>query len=112
MNLPIDDGFPDIVQRIVASGERDQKIAIRRVDKSRFDAEAEPIREHSQRRVCSNNWGFVPFTKKEIAHAGHKLKAIVYEDLIRIAEYDGEPVAFMMTLPDLNEVVAPFRGSQ
>jgi len=27
-----------------------------------------------------------------------------------IAEYDGEPVAFMMTLPDLNEVLKPMRG--
>lgn len=108
--LPISDGFPDLVQRIVASGERNRKIVIRRVDKSRFDAEAELILGILN-DAWSGNWGFVPFTKKEIAHAGHKLKAIVYEDLIRIAEYDGEPVAFMMTLPDLNEKIAAFRGS-
>jgi hypothetical protein len=40
---------------------------------------------------------------------GKKLKPIVYEDLIRIAEVDGEPVAFMLTLPDLNEVLKPLR---
>ena len=28
-----------------------------------------------------------------------------------IAEYDGEPVAFMMTLPDLNEVLKPMGGN-
>ena len=27
-----------------------------------------------------------------------------------IAEYEGEPVAFMMTLPDLNEVLRPMGG--
>ena len=45
----------------------------------------------------------------EIAYAGKKLKPIVLEDLIMIAELDGEPVAFMMTLPDVNEVLKPMR---
>jgi hypothetical protein len=35
----------------------------------------------------------------------------VYEDLIMIAEYDGEPVAFMMVLPDVNEKLSSFGGS-
>ena len=45
------------------------------------------------------------------AFTGKKLKPIVFEDLIRIAELDGEPVAFMMTLPDLNEVLKPLNGN-
>jgi hypothetical protein len=39
------------------------------------------------------------------------LKPIVYEDLIRVAEVDGEPVAFMMTIPDINEKIKDFGGS-
>ena len=31
--------------------------------------------------------------------------------LFRSAEVDGEPVAFMMTLPDLNEAIKPLNGS-
>ena len=46
----------------------------------------------------SDNWGYVPLTAAEIAYAGKKLKPIVFEDLVRIADVDGEPVAFMMTL--------------
>ena len=108
--LPIDKGFPDIVQKIVASGERNKKIVIRRVDKRKFDAEADLILRILN-DAWSGNWGFVPFTDKEIAYAGHKLKTIVFEDLVRVAEYDGEPIAFMMTLPDLNEKIAAFGGS-
>ena len=59
----------------------------------------------------SDNWGFVPLTDAEIAYAGKKLKPIVFEDLIRVAEVDGEPVAFMITLPDLNEALKPMNGS-
>jgi hypothetical protein len=38
-------------------------------------------------------------------------KPIVFNDLIRIAEVDGEPVAFMMTWPDINEKTGTFGGS-
>ena len=42
---------------------------------------------------------------------GKKLKPIVYEDLIRICEVDGKAAAFMITLPDLNELTADLNGS-
>ncbi len=58
----------------------------------------------------SDNWGFVPFTPSEIAYTAKALKPIVRPDLIRIAEYDGEPVAFMMTLPDLNQIQMKVNG--
>jgi hypothetical protein len=53
----------------------------------------------------------VPITASEIAYTGKKLKPIVFEDLIRVAEVEGEPVAFMMTLPDLNEFTRDLNGS-
>jgi hypothetical protein len=108
--LDILKGFPPLIQRIVQSGEKNEKIRIRGVDKSRFDAEARIILDILN-DAWSDNWGFVPFTEREIAYAGKKFKPIVREDLIMIAEYEGEPVAFMMTLPDLNEVLQPMGGS-
>ena len=108
--IPIKEPFPPLVERIVASGERNGRIVIRRVDKSKFDAEAALILSILN-DAWSDNWGFIPFTDAEVAYAGKTLKPIVYEDLIRIAEVDGEPVAFMMTLPDLNEKIAGFGGS-
>jgi hypothetical protein len=59
----------------------------------------------------SGNWGFVPITDAEVAHTGKQLKPIVFNDLICIAEVDGEPVAFMMTWPDINEKIGSFGGS-
>lgn len=101
--------FPPLIARIVQSGERNAKINVRKVNKSNFDAEAAIILSILN-DAWSDNWGFVPFTDREIAYAGKKFKPIVREDLIMIAEYEGEPVAFMMTLPDLNEVLQPMRG--
>lgn len=109
-DLPIDKGLPELSNRIVAMGERSDRIHIRKVDKSRFDEEAALLLSILN-NAWSDNWGFVPFTDAEIAYAGKKLKPIVYEDLIRVAELDGEPVAFMMTIPDLNEKLKDFGGS-
>jgi GNAT superfamily N-acetyltransferase len=108
--LPIENGLPELVTRIVKSGERSNRIKIRKVNKRRFDQEAAIILGILN-DAWSDNWGFVPFTDSEIAYGGKKLKPIVYEDLIRIAEIDGKPVAFMMTLPNLNEKIAGFGGS-
>lgn len=108
--LDITQKFPPLIQRIVQSGEKNQRIRIRPVDKSRFDEEAAIILAILN-DAWGDNWGFVPITDHEVAHFGKQLKPIVCEDLIRIAELEGEPVAFMMTLPDLNEVIAPMNGS-
>jgi hypothetical protein len=108
-DLDITKDFPPLVERIVQSGERNARIRIRKVDKSRFDEEAALILSILN-DAWSDNWGFIPLSEDEIAYAGKKLKPIVYEDLIRVAEVDGEPVAFMMTLPDLNEFTRGFNG--
>ena len=108
--IPITVDFPPLAQRIIHSGERNPRIVIRRVDKSKFDQEAALILGILN-DAWRGNWGFVPITDSEIAHVGKKLKPIVYEDLIRIAEVDGEPVAFMMTLPDMNEKLIGYAGS-
>ena len=109
-HIPIDVPLPPLVQRIVASGERNERIVIRKVNKANFDAEAAIILSILN-DAWSGNWGFVPITDAEVAHTGKQLKPIVYNDLIRIAEVDGEPVAFMMTWPDINEKIGTFGGS-
>ena len=108
--LDITEEFPPIVQRIIKSGEKNDRIRIRQVDKRRFEEEAAIIL-HILNDAWSDNWGFVPLTPPEIKDVGVKLKPIVFNDLIRIAELDGKPVAFMITLPDLNEAIGPLKGS-
>ena len=102
--------FPPIVQRIIKSGEKNARISVRNVDKTKFEEEAAIILAILN-DAWRDNWGFVPLTPPEIKDVGVKLKPIVFNDLIRIAELDGRPVAFMITLPDLNEAIKPLNGS-
>lgn len=101
--------LPPLIQRIIESGEKNPRIRIRQVDKKHFDKEAAIILGILN-DAWQSNWGFVPFTESEIAFAGKKMKPIVFNELIRIAELDGKPAAFMMTLPDLNELQADLDG--
>ena len=108
-DLDIDKEQPKIIDKMVAAVERNPRIRIRTVDKSKF-ARDSAIILNLLNDAWSDNWGFVPLTDAEIAYAGKKLTPIIFEDLVRIAELDGEPVAFMVTIPDVNEMTADLNG--
>ena len=107
--LDITREFPPLIGRIVSSGEKNPRINVRKVDLKKYDEEASIIL-HILNDAWSGNWGFVPFTDNEIAHASKEFKPLIRDDLVMIAEVDGEPVAFMMTLPDANQPIKAIRG--
>lgn len=105
----IEDWWNEHISRLIEMGERNPRLKLRMVDKSRFAQEARVIL-NLLNDAWSNNWGYVPLTEAEIAYAGKKLKPIIYNELVWVAEYDGEPVAFMLTLPDINELIKDLNG--
>ena len=108
-DLQVADGFPPIVNRIVKSGERNDKITIRNIDMANYDRDAE-IFINILNEAWSKNWGFVPFTQSEKDYAKKKLKTIILPKTNMIAEFEGEPVAFMMALPDINQLMLSMKG--
>lgn len=50
----------------------------------------------------SYNWGAVPMTDEEFDALASDLKMIVVPDLVIIAEKNGEPIGFVLALPDIN----------
>ena len=57
-----------------------------------------------------DNWNFVPFTQEEFRTIGKELSMVVPADFMQIAEIDGEAAAFIVLLPDINEVSADLNG--
>jgi GNAT superfamily N-acetyltransferase len=57
-----------------------------------------------------NNWGFVAFTEKEFDFMTKELKPLVVSELIWLAEIEGEPVGFILCVPDINAALRKING--
>ena len=57
-----------------------------------------------------DNWGFVPMTDAEMDFMAARLKPLLMEGLIWLAEAGDEPVGFLLALPDYNVALQPLRG--
>lgn len=108
-DLEVSKKFPPIVERVVKATQRNGKIKMRAADKSRFADEVRIILDILN-DAWSDNWGFVPFTDREIAYAAKKLKPLVHPELIKIVELEGRPIAFIITLPNVNDVLTEING--
>jgi GNAT superfamily N-acetyltransferase len=56
------------------------------------------------------NWGFVPWTDKEMDAIVRKLKTIADFRLVILAEHQGRPVGFAFALPNYNEILIKLKG--
>jgi GNAT superfamily N-acetyltransferase len=61
-------------------------------------------------QAWQNNWGFVPFTEKEFEFMTHELKPILVPELVWLAEIQGEPVGFILCVPDINVALRKING--
>ena len=57
------------------------------------------------------NWGFVPMTDAEVDFMASRLKPLLMEGLIWLAEVGTQPVGFLLALPDYNVALQPLKGS-
>ena len=85
------------------------RISIRHLDRSDFGGEIDRARE-IYNSAWEKNWGFVPMTEEEFRWQARKLKPVLVPELALFAEAQGMPAAFSLSLPDLNQALAPLRG--
>jgi len=98
--------------KIVRVGEKvlkDQGIQVRTINMKKFREEVKIIKE-IYNDAWSTNWGFVPMTDAEFEHMAKDLKTIVDPRVLLIAEKDGEPLAFLLALPDFNQALKKVNG--
>jgi GNAT superfamily N-acetyltransferase len=94
--------FPKKLVRVVKKVEKRGKINIRTMRMGDFDAELEMVKQ-LYNTCWAKNWGFVPLTDAEIDKLGKELRPLLDPDLVLVAEIDGQPVGFSLTLWDLNQ---------
>ena len=86
-------------------------IVIRKVNFKDIKNETRKI-HHIYNKAWEKNWGFVPMTPTEFEKLVKELKIVTTPDLVYIVEDNGEPVAFVACLPNINEVTIKIRNGR
>ncbi len=58
----------------------------------------------------ANNWGFTPITEAETRQLAKSMRPVINEKLVWFADIDGEPAAFGVCLPNVNEAIRDIKG--
>jgi GNAT superfamily N-acetyltransferase len=102
----------ELPPRIEAIAERVRtrdQVRVRRMSRRR-------LREESGRLLSiyneawSENWGFVPIREDEMAEMAKQMGPLLAPDLTLMAEVDGEPVGFALTLLNPNSILKRLDG--
>lgn len=102
-----------------AAAQRLRKLATRLQSRSNFtirhgnlrDLPAESvILRNIYNEAWKDNWGFVPFTEAEFSHLTSEMKMLLRADFTAVAEIDGEPIGFVIGIPDINVALQKING--
>ncbi len=98
------------LQRIAAKARaRSPELTFRPVRRKTLADDLTRIKE-VYNAAWERNWGFVPMTDAEINFMAARLKPLLMEGIIWLAECGGEAVGFLLALPDFNLPLKPLRG--
>ncbi len=102
----------DLASRWQKRAERIAKrsgVVIRSFRTNDFAAEMARCREIFN-AAMGDLWGFVKLTEAEFQYLAKRLSKMAITDQVLLAEIDGRPVGFSITMPDINEAIRPLNG--
>jgi hypothetical protein len=100
--------LPKSVRRLL-DRELPKDLTVRRLDMKRLQTEIRNVTSIFN-DAWSGNWGFVPWTETEADYLAKALKPLLDPRLTSLVERNGEPVGFMIGLPNLNEAIRDLKG--
>ena len=101
--------LPPRVQKAVDLISALPEVKTRNVDKKNIESEVKLVMDIFN-DAWSENWGFVPLTTPELEKLVDDFKLILVPELTQIVEVDGEPAAFAVAIPNLNEFIHDLDG--
>jgi hypothetical protein len=85
------------------------EVGTRRLNPKRIDEEVRLVMDIFD-DAWSDNWCSVPFSEAELRKLAADFKLILVPELTRLVTIEGEPAAFAIALPNLNELIRDFGG--
>lgn len=92
-------------RRLVERFRKRSGITVRPGSRRHFQRDLDIIRSLFN-ETLDGEWNFMPLSREDFEYAAKELRWILDPGLIGIAEHDGRPVGFSLTLPDINEAMA------
>lgn len=105
------DGFPPRMLKLADRLKKKNKVTFRYIDMKHFDEEVKIIRD-IYNAAWEKNWGFVPMDDDEFDHMAKSLKDVIWKEFCIIAEREGEPIGFALSLPDINQILVKNRNGR
>jgi len=103
------DVLPTTIKKLITRSMKDGKVKIRPLNMQNYETDLKVILDIFN-EAWSNNWMSLTYTDAELAKTVKDMKLLIRPDFTYIAEYDGVPQAMMVTLPNLNEIIADLDG--
>jgi GNAT superfamily N-acetyltransferase len=98
------------LERVAARfAKRQSDILFRPVRRKTLRADLAKVKE-IYNEAWDHNWGFVPMTDGEIDFMAERLKPMLAEGLVWLAETEQQPVGFLLAIPDFNQALKPLEG--
>ena len=107
-SFPLVPPFPPLAQKILQRVEKSGRIKLREVPPKAFGDEIQTIIEIFN-DGWSGNWGFEPISVAAANHLASEVKPLLMRNMVWIADYDGQPAAVALSLPNLNEALAKLK---
>ncbi|MCO4770474.1 MAG: N-acetyltransferase [Deltaproteobacteria bacterium] len=102
--------IPEKVVRVSEKVAKRNNVEIRQMDLAKWDDEVTKVLA-IYNDAWDANWGFVPVGEEEFRHIAADLKMVVKPETALMAEVDGEPIAFCISIIDMNQALDGLNGS-
>jgi hypothetical protein len=104
-------GMPERFERMIDKIKERRNFTIKKLRKKHFLEDVETVFE-IYNDAWQYNWGFVPMTRDEMIYLAKELKDIIDFDLAYIVYIEDKPIAFSLTLPDVNQALIKVRNGR
>lgn len=100
---------PERFVRVADKIRQHAGISIRSLDMRDFPAEVARLKA-VYNSAWEKNWGFVPMTDAEFDKLARDLRPVIRPELCLLAEDQGDPIAFALSVPDVNQALRHLDG--
>jgi len=101
--------IPEKVVRVSEKIRKRAKVELRPMNLKKWQDEVSLVWD-IYNDAWEQNWGFVPVGEAEFRHIAEGLKQVIHPSMAFMAEVEGEPVAFAISIMNVNPILKTLNG--